>query len=292
MAARTREGTTNVDRIGGGAVGRATYRPSRSAGGDESPPYERVFGRKIQGGSTNQLGRGIGKPGIPLEKRKLACHNGQGAVRAAWVLGGLREAVGKTAKLFRGSFRLKVGKMSEPAVSTRAQAGGTDPSSEEFVRAFNAVRTELVSTLFFILGNHDDAQDAVQDAFLKCWRARRSLSEVRNVRAWIFRVGLNAAKDLQRNAWRRRVKPLQAASGSDDAALPSPAETLEDKESLERLRQALMTLRPEEKAVFLLRQNGDLTYDEIADLRRIPVGTVKTQMRQALLKLRRALKDK
>jgi RNA polymerase sigma-70 factor (ECF subfamily) len=182
--------------------------------------------------------------------------------------------------------------MSEPAVSTRAQASGRDPSGEELVRAFNAVRLELVSTLFFILGNHDDAQDAVQDAFLKCWRARRSLSEVRNVRAWIFRVGLNAAKDLQRNAWRRRIKPLEAAAGSDEAALPSPAEMLEDKESLERLRQALMTLRPEEKAVFLLRQNGDLTYDEIADLRRIPVGTVKTQMRQALLKLRRALKDK
>ena len=51
------------------------------------------------------------------------------------------------------------------------------------------------------------------------------------------------------------------------------------------------TLRPEEKAVFLLRQNGDLTYEEIAELRRSPVGTVKTQMRSALQKLRRVLKD-
>lgn len=182
--------------------------------------------------------------------------------------------------------------MSEPAVSTRAQASGRDPSQEAFLRAFNAVRSELVSTLFFILGSHEDAQDAAQDAFLKCWRARRTLPEVRNVRAWIFRVGLNAAKDLQRNAWRRRTKPLNAAGESDFAGEPSPADTLEDKESLERLRQALLTLRPEEKAVFLLRQNGDLTYDEIADLRHMPVGTVKTQMRQALLKLRRALKDK
>jgi RNA polymerase sigma-70 factor (ECF subfamily) len=43
--------------------------------------------------------------------------------------------------------------------------------------------------------------------------------------------------------------------------------------------------------VFLLRQNGDLTYEEIAALRRTPVGTVKTQMRSALQKLRRVLKD-
>jgi len=182
--------------------------------------------------------------------------------------------------------------MSELAVSTRARPGnGPDPTGEAFVRAFNAVRAELVSTLFFVLGNHDDAQDVAQDAFLKCWRTRASLDEVQNMRAWIFRVGLNAAKDLQRNAWRRRARPLAAAAGSEHEAQPSPAESLEDNDALERLRQALMTLRPEEKAVFLLRQNGDLTYEEIADLRRSPVGTVKTQMRAALHKLRRVLKE-
>ncbi len=71
-----------------------------------------------------------------------------------------------------------------------------------------------------------------------------------------------------------------------------PAGVLEDKEKLEHLRQALLQLRAEEKAVFLLRQNGSLTYEEIAALRRCPVGTVKTQMRAALHKLRRVLKGK
>ena len=55
------------------------------------------------------------------------------------------------------------------------------------------------------------------------------------------------------------------------------------------LAQALVQLRPEEKEVFLLRQNGALTYEEIAELRQRPVGTVKTQMRSALAKLRLAL---
>ena len=50
-----------------------------------------------------------------------------------------------------------------------------------------------------------------------------------------------------------------------------------------------MKLREEEKEVFLLRQNGDLTYEQIAEMRRCPVGTVKTQMRSALEKLRRLL---
>ena len=48
-------------------------------------------------------------------------------------------------------------------------------------------------------------------------------------------------------------------------------------------------LRDEEKEVFLLRQNGDLTYEQIAEIRNAPVGTVKTQMRTALIKLRKVL---
>ena len=82
-----------------------------------------------------------------------------------------------------------------------------------------------------------------------------------------------------------------------DAAPPaaveiSPADQMADKETLDHLRAALLELRPEEKAIFLLRQNADLTYEEIAELRRCPVGTVKTQMRTALQKLRRVLKGK
>ena len=180
-------------------------------------------------------------------------------------------------------------------MSTSARAktlNGADVSADELVRAFNEVRAELVSTLFFLLGSHDDALDAAQDAFLKCWRTRQTLAEVRNLRAWIFRVGLNTAKDLQRSAWRRRAKPLTSMTPTGETTEASPADHMEDKESLERLRIALAELRPEEQAVFLLRQNGDLTYEEIAELRRSPVGTVKTQMRAALQKLRRVLKDK
>src|SRR4029077_20870856 len=101
--------------------------------------------------------------------------------------------------------------MSEMAVSTtpvRPQDAKTEATGAAFVCAFNEVRAELVSTLFFVLGNQEDAQDAAQDAFLKCWRTRQTLVEVRSMRAWIFRVGLNASKDLHRSAWRRRSRPL------------------------------------------------------------------------------------
>ena len=69
----------------------------------------------------------------------------------------------------------------------------------------------------------------------------------------------------------------------------APGLALEDQETLARLRAALAELRPEEQEVFLLRQNGELTYEQIAEARSTPVGTIKTQMRAALQKLRRAL---
>ena len=163
------------------------------------------------------------------------------------------------------------------------------PPGDVLVCAFNALRDELISTLMFVLGNREDAQDAAQEAFLKCWRTRAGLPDVQNLRAWIFRVGLNAAKDHQRSAWHRRSRPLigEETMLADHAA--APGQVIEDNEDLVRLRRAITTLRTEEQQVFLLRQNGGLTYEQIAEIRQSPVGTVKTQMRAALQKLRRVL---
>lgn len=178
------------------------------------------------------------------------------------------------------------------SVSVRPAAGAQEalPPGEQLIRAFNQMRDELVSTLLYLLGNAEDAQDAAQDAFLKCWRSQDALPGVQNLRAWIFRVALNTAKDMQRSAWHRKSRPLlgEAAmmlADSNDTALLS----LEEKEALDQVRRAIMGLRQEEKEVFLLRQNGELTYEQIAELRNSPVGTVKTQMRSALHKLRKVL---
>jgi RNA polymerase sigma-70 factor, ECF subfamily len=181
--------------------------------------------------------------------------------------------------------------MNNPATSpggTFANAGGS-PIGDALVAAFNASRDELVSTLMFLLNNRDDAQDIAQDVFLKCWRTRETLTEVTNLRAWIFRVGLNAAKDLRRSAWSRRAKPFLGEDVMMVGTELSPAQQIENQEDLVRLQRAILDLREDEKEVFLLRQNGGLTYEEIAETRHAPVGTVKTQMRSALHKLRKVL---
>jgi RNA polymerase sigma-70 factor (ECF subfamily) len=157
------------------------------------------------------------------------------------------------------------------------------------LRTFNDLRDELVSTLWYLLGNQEDAQDVAQEVFLRCWRTQDRLADVQNLKAWIFRVGLNAARDVQRSAWRRRVKTLNGAEIMPMVDDAPPGQALDEQDTLRKLRDALMHLRPEEKEVFLLRQNGDLTYEQIAELRDRPVGTVKTQMRSALQKLRLVL---
>src|SRR5207244_496389 len=157
------------------------------------------------------------------------------------------------------------------------------------VHSLNELKDELLSTLLFVLGNREDARDAVQDAFIKCWNAREQLPQVVNLRAWIFRVCFNTAKDMRRSAWHRRSRPLNAEQYVMEGKEALPHQNAERRESLKRLRHAILDLREEEQEVFLLRQNGDLTYEEIAQMRGCPVGTVKTQMRTALEKLRKML---
>jgi RNA polymerase sigma-70 factor (ECF subfamily) len=71
-----------------------------------------------------------------------------------------------------------------------------------------------------------------------------------------------------------------------------PDTIVEHDERLTRLRDALKELRPEEQEVFLLRQNGELTYEQIADMLDVPTGTVKTRMRLALARLREVLAER
>jgi RNA polymerase sigma-70 factor (ECF subfamily) len=165
--------------------------------------------------------------------------------------------------------------------------GNTALAGERLAQAFAAARPEMVRNLARLLGSSEDAQDVVQEAFLKCWRTRERVAAVRNLRAWIFRVGLNAARDLRRNVWRRRARPLPDLIDLDDRPGAAPSDHVLFAETSERLRAALRTLRPEERDVFLLRQNANLTYDQIAQRRGVPVGTVKTRMRTALCKLRK-----
>lgn len=164
------------------------------------------------------------------------------------------------------------------------------PTSSLLEAAFARHHSELLGTLFYLLGNVHDAQDALQEAFVRAWPHRDKLAEVANVRAWLFRVVLNTGRDLRDSAWRRRRESLNGADDMTSTLLGPDQQLLRDEE-LGQFRRALLSLSPPEQEVFLLRQNGELTYEEIAESVGAPVGTVKTRMRTALQKLREAVEQ-
>ena len=157
--------------------------------------------------------------------------------------------------------------------------------------AFARYQPELLGTLYYLVGNLDDARDALQEAFLKCWRHQEDLPQVQNLKAWIFRIALNTGRDLRQTAWRRKRQSLPEDENMLVGRDHDPHVEVEHREQLERVRGAVRELRTEEQEVFLLRQNGGLSYEEIAEAAGIPLGTVKTRMRLAISKLRVALAD-
>lgn len=172
---------------------------------------------------------------------------------------------------------------TEPAA---ADDGGSAFALED---AFARYQGELLGTLYYLVGNVEDAKDALQESFVKCWRHRAKLEEVENLKAWIFRVALNTGRDLRASAWRRRRKSFDGNEQMIETTHAGPPQQAAHSEELAQVRRALADLRPEEQEVFLLRQNGEMTYDEIGAALGLPTGTVKTRMRLALTKLRKAV---
>jgi RNA polymerase sigma-70 factor (ECF subfamily) len=165
------------------------------------------------------------------------------------------------------------------------------PAAGALEQAFARWQPELLGTLCYLVGNTEDARDALQETFVKCWRHRHEVTEIENLKAWIFRVVLNTGRDVRGTAWRRRRQQLPEDDGMVESHNPNPADEVEMADEMERIRLAVRQLREEEQEVFLLRQNAELTYDEIAEAMGIPAGTVKTRMRLALIKLRQVLAE-
>jgi RNA polymerase sigma-70 factor, ECF subfamily len=182
--------------------------------------------------------------------------------------------------------------MNRPSTARSDAENDSRPLAKRLEEMFSHCQDELLGMLYHMLGNAEDARDALQEAFIKCWKHRDGLAEIENLRAWIFRIALNTGRDLRGTAWHRRRQPLEEGGSLLAATDPKPdAETLQN-ERLAIIRQAIGQLRPEEQEVFLLRQDGQMTYQQIAETIDIPLGTVKTRMRLSLQKLREAVEGK
>lgn len=179
--------------------------------------------------------------------------------------------------------------MTEAAGKPQPAASPSDHGTLE--EAFACYQSELLGLLYHMLGNKEDAQDAYQETFVKCWRNRDQVEAVQNLKAWIFRIALNTGRDMRQTAYRRHRRALPEDESEVACQRNSAEAEVEYDEQLKLVRAAVSQLRTEEKEVFLLRQNAEMTYEEIAASLGIPSGTVKTRMRLALIKLRATLAE-
>jgi RNA polymerase sigma-70 factor (ECF subfamily) len=171
--------------------------------------------------------------------------------------------------------------------SLLAGFGARDPdASAAFVRRFQSRVYGLALT---ILGDRGEAEEAAQEAFLRVWRHAEAYDPRRGaVATWLLAIARNVAIDRARMRRSEPVDPRQALTEAIDPAR-SPEERRIAGEEGERLRAALVTLPPEQARALLLAAFLGRTAREIGELDGTPVGTVKTRIRTAMLRLHATL---
>ncbi len=141
-----------------------------------------------------------------------------------------------------------------------------------------------------MLGSPTQAEDLVQDTFVKVWRKADSYEPGRgSLDTWVLLI----ARSLAIDTIRRRVLEARILTTHHDAGEvseePGPEHLAETSDLAARARQAMVGLSPGQRAALELAYFGGKTSTEVAELEGIPVGTAKTRIRTALVKLREAL---
>jgi RNA polymerase sigma-70 factor (ECF subfamily) len=166
--------------------------------------------------------------------------------------------------------------MDDEGLLDRARSGDRDAFAELVERYQDGLYTMALR----LVGRPEDAADVVQETFL---RAYINLPRLRpaSVRGWLYRVAVNAGHDVHRRGRRRPAVAMEDAEGKvldlPDTAL-GPEATVEARERTAVVRDAILALPMEYRTAVVLRDVNDLSYEEMAEALRVPLGTVKSRI--------------
>jgi len=172
--------------------------------------------------------------------------------------------------------------------SLLAGLGSNDPeATTAFVRRF---QNRVFGLAFTILGDRDAANEVAQEAFVRVWRHSAVFDARRGtVSGWLLTITRNLALDAVRL---RRVIPVDPSASvllSQPSTAPMPDEELTTPSELRRVSAAIDDLPEEQRRALLLSVLCGMSASEISEHDGVPLGTVKTRIRLALMKLRVAL---
>ncbi|MFH1620230.1 MAG: sigma-70 family RNA polymerase sigma factor [bacterium] len=170
-------------------------------------------------------------------------------------------------------------------------------NAEELFDKYSAMVYNLALRLS---GNPNDAQDIAQDAFIKAIRGLQDLRDQSAAGTWLYRITMNVWKNRVRTEKRRfawKIFSLDWLRDGDDEPPPlqipsgeaSPDAAMEKDSEKAILEKCLSELAPEDRAILVLREIDSRSYQEIAGITGIPLGTVKSRISRARESLRQKL---
>lgn len=157
--------------------------------------------------------------------------------------------------------------------------------SKETEQMMEAERNGLLQYACYRLGNIEDAEDAVQDVFVKMQqRLTEKREDIKNLTAYLYRTLANLCISRQREAKRTLTIPIDG--------LPDPIEpeTEDFEQEFRRINQLLSEIPDEQAEVIRLRFFGDKSFPEIADILSIPLTTAKSRFAYGLEKIKRGMR--
>ena len=182
--------------------------------------------------------------------------------------------------------------MSEEAVLVEEALAGKMPAFEKLVSLYGK---KIYNYCYRMTGNKEDAEDISQDVFLKSYRSLNGFKRNSQFSTWIYRIAHNACIDHHR---KKKVETVSLTrsdedNGKQDNEIVSDSLSLEEEvlmnERKNAVHSAIAKLRPEYRTVIILRDIDGLSYDEIAGVLNIPLGTVKSYISRAREELRTTL---
>ena len=184
--------------------------------------------------------------------------------------------------------------MQDELLIRRAQSG----DEGAFEQLLLAHQKSVYNLCLRMAGNPDDALDLSQEAFIRAWRALGQYQFDAAFSTWLFRLTSNICIDFLRKQKRQQHMSLTATdedeSGEEFAGpepAPGPEEQAVHNERRQAVAQAMAALPGDYRAVMQLRAVEALSYEQIAEILDIKVGTVKSRLARARAQLRKILKD-
>ncbi|MGD9564099.1 MAG: RNA polymerase sigma factor [Pyrinomonadaceae bacterium] len=161
--------------------------------------------------------------------------------------------------------------------------GGHESGFEELVRRYQKPITGYV---FRIVGEYESSLDVTQEVFIKVYNSLHRYSSEYKFSTWLYRIAHNAAIDhLRRNSINAQSLETENVDGAYQIQIESPARSPEQDREIREWRteigQAVKLLPDPYKQLILLRHANDLSYDEIAEVTGLPLGTVKNRLFRA-----------